>query len=93
MTIHCTKTHILLRRHESLSHSRNSKPTLPLLTGVGDFHVDFRENNGRRGIAIVGGRRGLGRQDDGCRLEKTLGGAQLEKRRESVKNDGGVWLA
>ena len=78
---------------ESAQEPAQSKPTLTPLTGIGDFHVDLWENNGRGGIAVVGGRRGLGRQDDGRRLEKTLGGTQLEERRESVKKDGGVWLA
>ena len=48
------------------------------LTGAGDFHVDLGEYDWRAGSTVVGGR-GLGRQDDGRRLEKTLGSAQLEK--------------
>ena len=47
--------------HSAIQGTQKSKPTLTPLTGIGDFHVDLWENNGRGGIAVVGGRRGLGR--------------------------------
>ena len=65
-------------RHRATPGPRGGELRMLLVAGVGDFHVDLGENDRRAGSTVVGGR-GLGRQDDGRRLEKTLGGAQLQK--------------